>query len=794
MARLGHLELIRINLERPRRLRPGFGVRLPPADVRQHGLSIQEGVDRAVAQRNAARVRFPGVDPSRVLVFELSGQIEDDVWVSNGVTVVEKEASQVVGVFPDDGAMGRFLERLEAFTAARRTRRPGQVYPDNYSFFAAIAAAHPPTVDDRLGARLRAAMPSEEEIRAFDVELWHRGTREECATVRRSLEGWLASDGVEGRVADGFIGDSLFLLRIVARRRVADALLQLPDVRRVDLPPSPDFPHSNIVRSSADDFPEIRQPRKDAPGVAVIDSGVRQGHPFIAPALGEATSFLTANADSDDVVEAGHGTKVVGLALYGDVAECAVGGGFAPEFWVYSGRVLNSENQFDDERLIVEQMRESITYFSQTYGCRVFNLSLGMRSVSSQRKPTPWAWILDFLARELDVIILVAAGNYRFVPDGSAEEIVTAYPDYLLTDEARIDEPGTASIAITVGSLNERDSVRQGARADGDPAVRLIGRSREPSPFTRSGPGLGGAIKPDVCDFGGGWFYDGRFGRLMPPDGWVGVLSLNRNFAGSSLFSFDSGTSYAVPRVAHIAASLHREYRDAPANLLRGLLANSARHTAEAKDLLGAASDKLYRLCGYGQPSMDRALYSDDHRVTLYAVGEIPLDTFHLYRVPIPGEFRERRGERRIVVTLAFDPPTRHTRSDYLGCSMSFRLLRGYSVDQVRRAFEPRDGVEDPLDALQEIDRRDVGPRQREGGTLQQATYTFRRTIDSAHGEEYLLLVRCEDQWLNKERNPEFRQRYALVVTLEHDDLQARLYGQVRARARTERLRVRRGR
>jgi hypothetical protein len=726
-------------------------------------------------------------------VFELDGQIEDDAWAANGVTVVEKEAGRVIGVFQDDAATQRFLGQLQAFTEARKTRRRAQVYPDNYSFFAAIARAHPPTADDRLGARLRAAVVPDVGVRAFDVELWHRGTREECGRVRTLLERWLASENVGGRVADAFIGETLFLLRVVAPRRVADALLGLPDVRRVDLPPSPDFPHSNVLRRGVDDFPAIQPPRNDAPGLAVIDSGVRQGHPFIAPALGEATSFLTASNDADDVIEAGHGTKVAGLALYGDVAECAMGRGFAPQFWIYSGRVLNEENQFDDERLIVEQMREAITYFRERYGCRVFNLSLGARSVSTQRKPTPWAWILDFLARDLDVIILVAAGNYRFVPDGSEEEIATRYPNYLLTDEARIDEPGTASIAVTIGSLNERDNVRQGSRPDGDPAIRLIGRAGEPSPFTRSGPGIRNAIKPDLCDFGGGWFYDGRFGQLMPPDAWVGAMSLNRNFAAGGLFSFDSGTSYAVPRVAHIVAWLHREYADAPANLLRALLANSARHTAEAKELLGVASGNLYRLCGYGQPSLERALYSDEHRVTLYAVGEIPLDTFHLYRIPITEQFRERRGERRIIVTLAFDPPTRHTRSEYLGCSMSFRLLRGYSVDEVRRAFEPRGDVDDPLAALKEIDKHDLGPAQREGGTLQQATYTFRRTIDAAQGDEYLLLVRCEDQWLNKARNPEVRQRYAVVVTLEHDDLQAQLYGQVRPRARAERLRARLG-
>lgn len=792
MAQHGHLELIRVDLERPRRKRPGFGKGVRVSDVREHGQAIRHAVEQADRRTEQARGEFPGIDPSRVLVFELQAVVDDEKWAEYGVTLVEKERDRIVGLFGDTAAKQRFEERLTAFTEGRRTRRRGQIHPDDYSFFAAIREARPPSREDRTGPRLTGINLVEIPSRGFDVELWHPGDRQRCNVKRRELDRWLETDGGGGRLADAFIGESLFIVRVIASGEIIDHLLELPDVRRIDLPPSPDLTHGAAYQARLQDFPATPAPPNDAPGITIIDSGIRSGHPFLAPAIGEAAYFLTANADSDDVTEYGHGTKVGGLALYGDVNDCLQTGAFIPTLQLYSGRVLNSENEFDDEKLVIDQMQEAITYFSENYGCRVFNVSLGARFAHSDRKATPWAWILDHLARETDVIIVVSAGNYRYHPDQTyPDTAVTEYPNYLLTDDARIGEPAIAGIALTVGSLAEHDNVPQGP-GDADPAYRLIAGRGEPSPFTRSGPGLRDAIKPEVCEFGGGSVYDGRLRQTIPADGHVGILSLNRNFAGGSLFAAASGTSFSAPRVGHVAARLVGEYPAAPANLIRALIANSARYTPEAREHLAGNLDSLTRLCGYGRPSLDRAIFSDDHRATLYAIGEIPLDAFHLYRVPIPDDFRVRRGERRIIVTLAFDPPTRHTRYDYLGCSMAFRLLRGYTVDQIRRAFEPRNEVQDPLASLQEVDTHDLSPTRREGGTLQQAVFTFQRAISSDHGEEYILLVRCEDGWINKERNPAFRQRYAVAVTLEHDDPEARIYAQARVRARVERLRARR--
>ena len=124
--------------------------------------------------------------------------------------------------------------------------------------------------------------------------------------------------------------------------------------------------------------------------------------------------------------------------------------------------------------------------------------------------------------------------------------------------------------ALTVGSLarNERNS-----RWPNDPGYRPVARADQPSPFTRHGPSVNGAIKPDVVDYGGNMMLDARDGgRPMTGAHGVGELSTSNTFAAGQPFAEDSGTSFAAPRVANAAAHVLKEYPDASVDLCRALL------------------------------------------------------------------------------------------------------------------------------------------------------------------------------------------------------------------------------
>jgi hypothetical protein len=132
-------------------------------------------------------------------------------------------------------------------------------------------------------------------------------------------------------------------------------------------------------------------------------------------------------------------------------------------------------------------------------------------------------------------------------------------------------------------------------------------------------------------------------------------------------------------------------------------------------------------------------------------------------------------------VTLAFDPPVRHTRADYAGVGMSFRLVRGCDpaliFDHFRRRTQA-EGTHPDIDNRYQC-KLEPGPTERERGTLQSASVTFSRGTET-YGDSYYLVVRCEGGWAS---SFEASQQFAVVVELMHQpDVQ--LYAQLRQRIR----------
>lgn len=304
-----------------------------------------------------------------------------------------------------------------------------------------------------------------------------------------------------------------------------------------------------------------------------------------------------------------------------------------------------------------------------------------------------------------------------------------------------------------------------------------------PSPFTRRGPGILGATKPDFVDYGGNLTFDGALQTVVDDYPQNGILCLNSDYL-TNLFTHAVGTSYAAPLVAYKAALVAKAFPNASSNLIRALLTSSARVPAPAAEMLGAIDpDAVSRVCGFGVPDHLRAILSDDNRVVLFTDGRIDADQFLVYEVPIADAFASTPGERSIQVTLAFDPPTRHTRSDYLGNRMSFRLIRGCELEDVVDHFRRR-GVDDgPVPEM--VARFNCallpGPQARDKACLQRAKFTMQRNVEG-YGETYFLVVRCEQRWADDQD-----QRFALTVEIEHrrvEDLYARVAQRVRQRVR----------
>jgi hypothetical protein len=522
------------------------------------------------------------------------------------------------------------------------------------------------------------------------------------------------------KMTDKYLGNYLCLARIKIDIEVLDLLLDEFIVKEINRRPHPAFESRSEYNPSLSSLPDPIPPDANSCGIVVVDSGIQSGHPLLSTTIGEAEVFLsnTQKATGGEIDTSGHGTGVSGIAAYGDIERCIFSKEFRSSASIFSARILDDKDEYDEDLLLENQLEEVVKYFAGNYPakCRVFNLSIGNRNsiYNSGDKQFRLAAKLDEIAyryQDYDLVFVVSAGNARPFSSDEGERYLTEYPNYILESESRIIDPATSAIAITVGSLSlGRGSINN----PNDAQVHSVAKIRGyPSPFTRTGFGVDGMIKPDVVAYGGDFVIDGN--RIMGDvNAAVSVITLSLSNIGGKLFTISSGTSFAAPYISNLAAQLFDKYPKASSNLIRALIANSASLPPEIPDEFQIGSrmrdkDKTAQMAkqlsvyGYGQPNLERAMYSMENDVVLVCDRILmEIGDFHVYEIPIlPPEFLKTKGERTLSITMAFDPPTRHTRGDScLGVTMGFSLFKGVDIADILNSFvdakkAKENGIED---------------------------------------------------------------------------------------------------
>lgn len=343
----------------------------------------------------------------------------------------------------------------------------------------------------------------------------------------------------------------------------------------------------------------------------------------------------------------GHGTYVAGVATFGDLRAQLGTDRLVRRARLCSAKVIDNTGNFPNNRLTPRLMREAITRLNEEFGCRIFVVALGDRTkVIEGGKVGPWAQTLDELVRELDIVIIVAAGNRQPRRGLRVEEAVTNYPAYLVEHSNRLCEPAGGMNIVTAGAIAHGNGLS--ARAADNIGVRAITEALEPSPILARGPGVGGAIKPDLTDIDGILIYDGPTAALhggeVRPE--AGVVSLHYRPV-DRLFAARSGTSHAAPLVAFKDSQILARFPVSSANLVRALLAGSASVPEEASRRLAALGNPAeLALCGHGRVDSERAAFSDDARIVFYAEDALAIDHFAVYQTPIPEPFQTERSRR----------------------------------------------------------------------------------------------------------------------------------------------------
>lgn len=728
------------------------------------------------------------------------------------MSILEKQpkVNQAIVVFSSDIETTEFINRLEQYSEIK----PGS----EYGYLDAIESICLLEAEDCIGRLLELQPLEVEEVAPLDLELWHTGDRNEMSKYLSDIEKVLKSisnNQSTFKMTDKYIGNYICLARIKIDREVLDLLLDEFIVKEINRRPHPAFESRSEYNPPFSSLPDPIPPDANSCGIVVVDSGIQSGHPLLSTTIGEAEVFLsnTQKATGGEIDTSGHGTGVSGIAAYGDIEKCILSKEFRSSASIFSARILDDTDEYDEELLLENQLEEVVKYFTENYPkkCHVFNLSIGNRDsiYNLGDKQFRLAAKLDEIAyryQDYELVFVVSAGNARPFPSGEGERYATEYPKYILEAESRIIDPATSAIAITVGSL----SLGRGSMSNSDDAqVNSVAKIKGyPSPFTRTGFGVDGMIKPDVVAYGGDFVVDGN--RTMGDvNAAVSVITLSLSNIGGKLFMISSGTSLAAPYISNLAAQLFDKYPQASSNLIRALIANSASLPPKIPNEFQIGSrmpdrDKTAQMAkqlsvyGYGQPNLERAMYSMENDVVLVCDRvDMEIGDFHIYEIPaLPSEFLSMNGERTLSISLAFDPPTRHTRGDsYLGVTMEFSLFKGVDVADLVNSFvnakkAKANGLEDDFQELstKELKKKSgstcqldfkPGANIRKKGTLQRGQIAISNQATKFDRPLYLV-VSSNRKWARQEDIP--LQRYSLVVSLTHTNEEVKVYHQIQTK------------
>lgn len=468
--------------------------------------------------------------------------------------------------------------------------------------------------------------------------------------------------------------DAIYFKMLINGQGLRDIVITYPFLYEVKLDSS-----FKVEDDNPGDFSEyqldLQAPDENAGRVCVIDSGIQEGHLLLAPAIDgfSSKSYVTGdNSVGDHVKLSGHGTKVAGKILYPNVIP--QNGPYMLQSIIQNARILDKHNRISNEQFGPKLMEQIVKDFPDT---KIFNLSVSQDEAYNGTHMSSLAGSIDKLMHEKDVLFVIASGNLDSDCDearrlGVLQHIASGkdFPEYLTDPLCRVANPGISFFALTVGSISEVSYQ--------DDDYESIAGHKMVSPFSRSGPGLWGSIKPDLVEYGGD-LVRGRYSSVIRKHEATAVQTVNSTLHGAGAVGRDAiGTSFSAPKVSYIASRLQAEHPNESAQMYRTLVVQSARLPEHCFQNPSPNDFKYY---GYGIPDISRTLNNSPQRITYIQYGTVLPKKADIYHLNIPDELKGEGRDYEILVevTLSFTSRTRLTRKgahSYLATWLEWRSSR----------------------------------------------------------------------------------------------------------------------
>lgn len=479
MSKYNHIEIVREDTVKPYRFQQFKNAPRPPVrNNAEHGQKLKSEIKDSLIDIQSKRRNIEIFSKNLMVLEFISEAMSLDIletmlrkfnlYLVEETTIPNTNNSRLVIQFEDMDALNSFNNERELWET--NDKEDGVLtYSQRGKLFSCIENIRNVSRDDRIGIRLRKYVdnPKEmpEDFFIVNIDVWFNGETSTVLEVENQIKKALGTTGSR-LLGDLFTIPSLLLGRALVNEYSLNALLDLDIMATVELPFSP-VSAEPYELFKGDFSPVIQNELNDrAPLAAVLDSGVFAGNPLLKNVVVAEEEFDTTEHTTTDIN--GHGTAVAGIVVYGDFDSCLKNRVFKPLVRICNGKIMHNEPGdfgsvpcFPDDKRPEQIVKEAIKYFYEEYRCRIFNLSVGdSEHLYTGGRQFAWAEMLDQLSKQLDIVIIISAGNVsdpKINDFSSRDELMEKCRDQLFYPEHRLIDPATSALSITVGSITRFD-------------------------------------------------------------------------------------------------------------------------------------------------------------------------------------------------------------------------------------------------------------------------------------------------------------------------------------------------
>lgn len=392
----------------------------------------------------------------------------------------------------------------------------------------------------------------------------------------------------------------------------------------------------------------ISRPENPLSSVCILDTGINNGNPLIKPFLsGEDCQSVDPSWGTHDHDR--HGTLMAGTALYGDLTPLLESSDSVPVPHILeSVKILPHDGENEPQLWgYITAQGVSRAEIQAPHRKRSYCMAVTATDTRDRGRPSSWSAGIDQLAATWDEqrLFIISGGNSLQTME--VKEAAQQYPDIQVTES--VHDPAQSWNALTVGAITNLVDIIDSKLMSYQP----VAEAQTLSPFSTTSSTWEEnkwPIKPELVLEGGNLAIDDSGFATECDD--LSILSTTYQPDVQGYFYPFNMTSAATAQLARMAGAIRAEYPDYWEETIRALLVHSASWPEPLKKQFMSRDSKseyknLLKICGYGVPSLDKALYSARNSLTLIAQAELqPYDKrsgggmrtrdMHFYDLPWP--------------------------------------------------------------------------------------------------------------------------------------------------------------